>query len=517
MRSEQLPILLALARAGAAGRAWGEFVAAGFEASTDPSYLALRGRLLKERAASAGTDADRRNLYREAAAAYSSAAGATGGTYPLINAAALSLLSGDRSASADQAAEALKRVDANPDEPETPYWRSATRAEALLLLDHDAEARTAFAEAIALAPLAWEDHASTLRQFGLVLAEQGKDASWLDAHRPPRSLHFGGHMSFDAGVSRREHLDEKIAAVLDEEKVGFGYGALAAGADIIVAEALLERGAELHAVLPGGAEAFAAVSVDPFGSAWRERFDALLERSATVRAIRPIGTAPDRTMIALADEIAMGAAAMNARRLESRALQLLVAPGDSGEAGTEGGGPGSGTWRRRVVAAPREASATASPALPAEAHRRLAVLTVVAEASERLEALATGLPDSPPPVLGPYFTGREIVVGYGAAAEGATVALGLASKLGAAVGGHYGAARPLRDPFTGEDRLGGESAALAAAAGASAPAGSVCVTADFAAALSASQGTPIHSEMVGELDSRDGRAPVDLFALKALL
>ncbi|HEX2763893.1 MAG TPA: hypothetical protein VHM92_08660, partial [Allosphingosinicella sp.] len=316
------------------------------------------------------------------------------------------------------------------------------------------------------------------------------------------------HMAFDARVSRRGHLDEKIAAVLREEKVGFGYGALAAGADIIVAEALLERGAELHAVLPGGAEAFASVSVDPFGKPWRRRFGALLERAATVRAVRPLGAPPDPVTIALADEIAMGAAAMNARRLESRALQLLVLDGEPGEPAPAGG------WRQRIVAAPREAAAPASAALPAGAHRRLALLVVRAEAGDRIEAVATCLGDGPAAAIGPYFTGGEIVAGYGEAAEAAEAAVSLAGKLGAAVGGHYGVADPVRDPFSGEPRVGGEAAVLAAGAAASAPPGAACVTADFAAALAANGGGGFWSELIGEMDARDGTGPVDLYALK---
>ncbi|HEX8258396.1 MAG TPA: TRAFs-binding domain-containing protein, partial [Allosphingosinicella sp.] len=331
MRDHSLSRIIALARAGSTSRAWREFVAAGHDADTgDAAALAVKGRLLKDRALAAA-GADRNAFYAAAADAYRQAAALTRSSYHGINAATLSLLGGEPDAAQLVAGEVLELLRDQPEEGETPYWRVATRAEALLLLGRDYEASTSFVEAIALAPEAWEDHASTLRQFALILDAQGKDSAWLDAHRPPRSLHFGGHMSFDAGVSRREHLDRKIAALLEEEKVGFGYGALAAGADIIVAEALVARGAELHAVLPGGAEAFAAVSVDPFGAVWRRRFDALLDRAATVRAVRPLGAPPDPETIALADEIAMGAAAMNARRLESQALQLLVADADAGE------------------------------------------------------------------------------------------------------------------------------------------------------------------------------------------
>jgi hypothetical protein len=514
----------ALVRAGALEEAWARLCAGGFPSGERAAVLALEGRVLKERAAAAGGD-DRSRLYRQAAQRYAEAADLSGTTYPLINAATLSLLSGAPAEAASLAARVLERIRADPEEPETPYWRAATGAEALLLLDRKDEARAAFADAVALAPRAWEDHASTLRQFGLILAAQGRDCAWLDGHRPPRSLHFAGHMSFDPAVSRREQFDRRIGEVLDEEKVGFGFGALAAGADILIAEALVERGAELNAVLPGGPEAFAAVSVDPFGEGWRRRFDALLAAAATVRGVRPLGLLPGRLAVGLADEIAMGAAVMNARRLESRALQLLVVPGD-----VAGAAPprGQGRWaeaggRRRIVAAPREAVAAGPrPRLSDGPYRRLALLIVPvgsgSRAPARLAAVAEALVDLPAPRLAPYFTGAEVVVAYSGVAEAGVAALALAAAASEpdapGVGAHYGLAETLDDPFRGGTRVGGEAAALAHAAAASAPPGSVCVTGDFAAALAGSSEAPLHAELVGELEGRSGGPPVDLYALK---
>ena len=427
------------------------------------------------------------------------------GTYPLINAATLSLLAGDGAQAAAYARDVLASLDAHPDEPETPYWRAATRAEALLLLEREAEARAAFADAIALAPQAWEDHAATLRQFSLILAEQGRGAGWLDPHRPPRSLHYTGHMSFDARVGRRAHLDESIAAILAEENVGFGYGALAAGADIIVAEALVARGAELHAVLPGGAEAFAAASVDPFGRGWRRRFDALLAKAETVRTVAPAGMAPDREMVALGDEVAMGAAALNARRLESEALRLAVRAQSDSE--TPCG------WRERVIPAPRETAPPAGrAALPPAPHQRLAILTVAVAPPAGPEEAARAIAALPAPAVAPYFTGRDIVLAYASAPEAAAAALALAAA-GLGAGGHYGIADPVADPFGGGPRIAGEPAALAAGAAVSAPAGTVCVTADFAAALAALPGISGRSELVGEL-AAPGAIPVELYALR---
>jgi len=129
---------------------------------------------------------------------------------------------------------------APPDPDETAYFQAATPAEALLVLGRTEEAKRALAGAIARAPEAWADHASTIRQFELLLAALGQDAGWLDALRPPRPLSFAGHMAVAPGDRR---LAGQVAEALAQMRIGFGYGALAAGADIVVAEALLARGA----------------------------------------------------------------------------------------------------------------------------------------------------------------------------------------------------------------------------------------------------------------------------------
>ncbi|HEX8482423.1 MAG TPA: hypothetical protein VF650_11010 [Allosphingosinicella sp.] len=485
------------------------------------ALLGVKGRLLKDRARCA-TGEDKRRLFGQAAEAYAAASGGVS-TYGLINAATLARLAGSTEQSLRLAGEVLKRIEDRPDEPETPYYRGATRAEALLLLDREEEARAAFAEAVALAPRAWEDHASTLRQFALILAAQGQDAAWLDGHRPPRSLHFGGHMSFDPEVVRREHLDEKIASVLAEENVGFGYGALAAGADIIIAEALLERGAELHAVLPSGVEAFAAVSVDPFGEAWRRRFDAVLAAAETVRPVRPLGAAPDPAMIGLADEVAMGAALMNGRRLESSSVQLLVldsaAGSGSGASARSHDIWAAGGWRQRVLTAPREIRTDSSLSLGG-AGEALAVLaiglaggTALPQSLAELRAWIARLPE---PAFAPYLTEDRLILAYPAAGEAAQAAVRLLAEAGELrIGGHYGPASTFTDPFSGAVRIAPAATAAAAGALASAPPGTACVTDDFAAALAAAGPRRPASEYIGELDPPDGGPPVGLYALKS--
>jgi hypothetical protein len=525
MNPTSLTHIIALARAGAIDRALREYEAGGYGSAPDAAAQTVRARLLKDLATQRTGD-ERRRLFEEAAEAYRRAFEIRPGSYPLINAATLSLLAEDVEKSRRLAGQVLARIKEEPDEPETPYWRSATVAEALLLLGRESEAGAALAAAIALAPRAWEDHASTLRQFALILAAQGGDATWLDVYRPPRSLHFGGHMSFDSRVVRREHLDQTIAAILEEERIGFGYGALAAGADILIAEALVARGAELHAVLPATVEVFASLSVDPFGGSWRRRFDALIEKAETVRTGRPGTELPGPQTIAVADEVAMGAAVMNALRLESEAVQLLVVDGGGASSG-QASARARAIWamserRQRLLEAPREAMVTSDlPQGIKETRGRslaiIAILTGQTAADEVLEqelrAIRQAIADTPEPLVAPYWTGERVLLADERLEGAAELALLLARK-GYRVGADFVAVAPIIDAFSGGLRLGPSASGAADAAASSAPCGSACVTGDFAAALAARGRSSIRSELVGELDSRDGGTSIGLYALK---
>ncbi len=513
--------IIALARSGSHALAWRMFVEGGYAALTeDTAVLAVKGRLLKDQAAQAYGE-DRRRLLLQAAAAYARSAETGKATYPLINAATLWLLAGEPARSQELARQVLARVEANPDEPETPYYRVATRAEASLLLGRTEEAQSTLAEAIGLAPRAWEDHASTLRQFALILAAQGSDNGWLDPLRPPASLHFGGHMSFRS-EARPTPLTGKIAALLAEERIGFGYGALAAGADILVAEALLACGAELHLVIPGGIEAFAALSVDPFGAAWRRRFDAVRDRAETIRDVAPVGIQPDLAMIDLADEIAMGAALGNARRLASEAVQLLVLDDAAEEPGHRAATLWSGTAkgrRRRVLVAAREDVGTPAAVVSAGAQRCLATLAIrllTVDESAGLQTIKTMLYQGVSPTIPASYTGEVVLISYastGAAVEAAT-ALMRAMAADIAVGGHYGICEISPDPFSGGTRVIGRTLTIARAAAASALPGTVCVTEDFAMALEVADSHRFQSEFIGELVDPETAGPIALCAVR---
>ena len=137
------------------------------------------------------------------------------------------------------------------------YWHAVTEAEAYLLLG-DAEAtRAALERAEREAPGDYAARASTRKQLRLICdhAEIPRSRARSAAHaagdpllRTPGCRRRAATGRFPAAPIRSVRAE--VDAYLIERDVGFGYGSLASGADIIVAEALLARGAELHVTLP---------------------------------------------------------------------------------------------------------------------------------------------------------------------------------------------------------------------------------------------------------------------------
>ncbi|HEY5725845.1 MAG TPA: adenylate/guanylate cyclase domain-containing protein, partial [Methylomirabilota bacterium] len=132
---------------------------------------------------------------------------------------------------------------------------------------------------------------------------------------------------------------------LERAPVGYAYGALAAGADILWAEALLEHEAELHVVLPLAREEFVRASVAPAGAAWVERFHRCLDAATTVEYATDDALGGDDVLFRYGSELAMGLALLRARFLDAQVRQLGVwdRGGAHGEAGTA---IDIATWRR---------------------------------------------------------------------------------------------------------------------------------------------------------------------------
>jgi hypothetical protein len=516
--------ITAQARAGALDRAWQMFREAGFDrVADDPAVLSLKGRLLKDEALLLQGE-PRRAHARAAAAAYGAAAQLAPAPYPLINAATLALIAGDMAGSRALAADVQELLQAGvPDE--TPYWLGATEAEALLLAGNRDAAETALARAIGAAPLAWEDHASTLRQFGVILAEQGVSAVWLDAYRPPRSLHFAGHMRLPEDVAA---LSDSIDALLAQERVGFGYGALAAGADLLIAERLIARGAELHVVLPGDVAAFVDRSVRPHGEGWVTRFEAALAEAASVQEMGEASPAAFMPSVRLADLVAMGRAAMHAGLLQSEAVQLLLGPASVDEVGQSA--HAGGLWRKagrrqhllplRAPSGPQGADRTAPQVISVLAIDLLGgegedFAALDRDVAGRLPALRQALCATP--TLAIRWTSRRLLIAF----EGTSQAYAAAVRLSATLGAsgpfrqalHIGLATSIDDPVTGAPVLLGGAFDLAERMLGVTTAGATFASEAFAASLAACEADAGRAELVGEM-ALVGQAPTTVYALK---
>ena len=262
--------------------------------------------------------------YLQSAECYRRAAALQPATYPLINAATLSLLSGNRAQAEEIAREVLERIAREPDEPETPYWRAATEAEALLLLGRREEARAALAAAVAAAPRAWEDHASTLRQFLAIQDALGGDRAWLALLRPPRSL------SYAAAKADGADPDEAMAAPLDARHRlrlrGAGGGARAASSPRRCSRAAPSCTSSCPAMPRASRRASSTRTGRRGGGASTPLWPRPRACATSARCIAP----PDAALVALADRIARGAALLNAERLMGEAAQSR--PPDAGAA-----------------------------------------------------------------------------------------------------------------------------------------------------------------------------------------
>jgi hypothetical protein len=504
MSPSLLPII-AHARAGALDYALRLFQEAGLDAvDDDVAVLSLKGRLLKDQGRRA-RGAPRRAFYGRSAEAYGAAGALNWATYPLINAASLSLLAGDPARAAALAEEVLARLDHEDAEPDTPYWREATRAEAQLLLGGAHQAWLTLRGAVALAPRAWEDHASTLRQFALILEAQEQPADWLEPFRPPRALHFTGHLGVDPDDA---DLAARVARLLEAENVGFGYGALAAGADIVVAEALLAHGAELHLVLPSSRAGFRDASVSLLDEHWGRRFDAVLARAATVVVVAGLEDRPDPLSLKLAGRAAMGRAAMQARLLASEAIQLTVSDGEAAEAGSFtlwAGDVWAVTGRRSLdLAAPRRRDLPPGGALTTPEGAVIAAVLNLSPAEGQADAalpaiLAALGRAGAGPARPPAWTGEVLLLGFDSCEQAVRAARVAAPLLdGGRIAGAAGAGRSL------QGLLLGRPVETAARLLASVPPGGALVDALFASLLAAGpDGEAVPCEPVGELPPVD--------------
>ena len=306
----------------------------------------LGARLVKERALRA-TGEERIRLLKDAASAYADVYQDFGTErgYTAVNVATLTMLHGAEDAAAEWAKIALILCEAeHPTNPVATYYNAATAAEAALVLGD-------------LPQMVWElnraaesgleekaTRATTLRQLKLICEYKQFDADEiLAAISIPDILFYAGHIISPLGEVGRfpaeaeASVKQRIDDWLDTHKVSAAYGSLAAGADILFAEACLERSINLHVILPFSADEFVETSVAHSGGNWVRRFEDCLSKCSVestdgsdVSYATKDAFLNDEVLFEYGARYAMGVAMLHAGHLTTHARLVAVYDGRDG-------------------------------------------------------------------------------------------------------------------------------------------------------------------------------------------
>lgn len=547
--------VLCLVRAGALERAMQGYRDFGLDAvEDDEDIIAMGGRLLKT-AAFEADGAERRKLTFRAAEKYETAFRITGGSFSGINTATLFRLGGERTKSAAIARKIIERLpDTQSQSGEEAYYLEATRAEALLLLERYEDARQALNTAVASDPKNYSARATTLAQFSRILEAQDGDPSFLDRYRPPRAAHFAGHM-FHAGCED-ESGERRVRAAVDriirDENIGFGYGALAAGSDIVIAEAMLAAGCDLHLIQPCLDDAFTSMSLIPFGAEWVERYRICRGQAKSVRFATHNTPLTDDLDLAYSSRIAMGQTILRARSLMTEAVQLAVWDErlTDGRAGTgHDVACWAGTGHRQIIVPYHrpEPETSASPADnpgtggPSGGRVLMAMLFLDTHGFGRLDDNSTALfvehvlgrlaekcrrAAPPPDILNTWGDGLFLAFSDIMAASETALdlqdcfqqidleAAGLPDHLALRVGCHVGPVKRADDPFHGRPNVFGSQVTLASRVESMTLPGSVYATEAYASLLATEHGHGIRCDYVGRVPRKDNGESMPLFSLR---
>jgi class 3 adenylate cyclase len=523
--------VLALARAGATEEAAARFGRYGLSQSQEEDVAALGARIAKDLAL-ASTGTDRATRAAGARDLYQAIFDRTGGYYPAINAATLSLVAGEP----ERARELARTVlDLLGREGDGSYYAAATEGEAHLLLSDAASARAALETAAALHAGDHSALATTRRQLRLVCDLTGLGRDLIATLAGPGVVHFCGHRVAAGGRFPPEaeaEVASRMQAEVARDPPGYAWGALASGADILWAEALLASGAELHVVLPFPREEFVEASVAAAGPRWVERFDRSIEAAASVTYATDDAYLGDNVLFVYGTELAMGLALLRARYLDASARQLVV--WDGGPAlGGAGTAIDAATWRRAghpatvIAPASGEVPPPATPTADSEPGRVVRAMLFAdvkgfsALADEQARSFAEHVLGSFARVLDEYGDSIEHRNSWGdalyvvldstlAAAECALAlqgamagidleAAGLPPELALRMGGHVGPVFPVHDPVIGKLGFMGSHVSRTARIEPITPPGTVYVTEHFAASLELQPDHALICDYVGHM------------------
>src|SRR3954449_4510101 len=531
--------VLALARAGSTGEAARRFAEYGLAGVEDEDVAALEARIAKDQAIAAGGG------FARAAQLYEAIFRRTGGYYPAVNAATLCTLDRQPERAAVLAREARAALQASGDDS---YYAAATEAEVALNLREGEPAQHALERARQLNAGDYSALATTRRQLRLLIDVTGDSEDVLDPLSGPRVLPYCGHR---VGGQRfpspdEAHVTAQIAPEVERLGPGYGYGALANGGDIICAEELLRRGAELHVVLPFAREEFVRTSVADSGEDWADRFDTCMEAAASVTYATDDAFLGEDVLFRYGTELAMGMALERAAWLDAPAEQLAVWDGipTNRAAGTAiDVAAWAATGHPTTVVRPPNAQPPANGASGSNRAARVVRSLLFADVrgfskltDEQLPRFNDVVLSALGRVLGDYRDAIDyrntwgdaiyVVLREPEAAAACATSLqatiksvdlelhGLPGHLALRLGAHIGPVFPPRDPVICGDAFMGSHVSRTARIEPVTPPGAVYVTDAFAAALALAQ-SEYSCDYVGHMPAAKGYGILRMYRLRA--
>lgn len=547
--------VLALARARATAQAIRRFDALGLGSvhadSVSPRLAedisALAARLDKDMA---GIDKARSEKWAtRSAEAYQAAFGKHRSAYLAVNAATMWLMAGDQPSAVAAATEAIAALSTGSASADDRYWEAASEAEAALILGDTKRASDALGRAGSLSEGNQAARATTLRQLRQICNILEVDPGLLKPIQNPAVVHYCGHRVGVPGQPGRfppedeRRVATEIRKVIDALGAGVGFGSLAAGADILAAEALLARGAELQVVLPFDRDEFVRTSVAPAGAEWVRRFERCLSEAANVSTAFGGEYLEDPILFDFCSRLAMGDTVMRAGFLEADAHQVAVWDGlptaepagtavdvarwrDTGRHTTvidvhgnpgAGGPPQAGIRHIRAVVFGDFAGFS-----------RLSDAQVRAFHEVVIAAMATELGRFEPHFICGNTWGDGLYLVFddiGAAAAAALSLqdlianldvdrLGMTGLRGMRIAAHAGPVFEGIDPITGRPSFFGTGVTQAARIEPRTPEGEVYLTHPFAALVSLTSSDSFRCSYVGTLPAAKGYGHFPLFALR---
>ena len=333
---------------------------------------ALPARLQKDLAWAAGYPEDRQRHAEDAVAAYAKVFEETGGFYSGFNLASMHLLADDPNNAGAIARSVLSQLEERPIIEAERFVLASAKSQCYLLtgeydrIDDDLLEDLASNQPKNLieASTVWRQLDQTVRELKRHMADKdnrsvvitfNKALERLNRIQRPSVVHFCGRMisaPFDevglflAG-EQEEEVSRLVKEAMKEHNVGAGFGALACGADILFAEALLDAGSELHVVLPFDKERFIETSVRRGGTDWITRFHNCMDAATSVNDATTTAYLGDEMLFGHGSRVAMGMAILCAKMYRLPKLQLAVTQDRKGKKGTAGTAANMWDWQRR--------------------------------------------------------------------------------------------------------------------------------------------------------------------------